>query len=287
VAIGSRSSRLTSRRRRGDENVWYSAQEGAMRLSAVSVLICFVVASFAGIASAQTATLPYDHVHLAVPDQLAAVEWYRKNLGGQLSAEGKDRVTFGKTRFIFLKAEHPQPSAGTAIDHIGFSFADLDAKMKELEAAGVKIVTPAREITGFIKLAFIEDPWGTRIEVVQDPDTPGFHHVHLRAPDPAASLAWYRDRFGGETAKLKGRIDGLKYGDVWVLVAKGDATPSAGHAIDHIGWRVPDLDKTLTALKAQNIKVVQGPTALTLATGAVHFSFVEDPNGTKIEIVQR
>ena len=57
-----------------------------------------------GAADAQT-TLPYDHVHLAAPDQAAAVEWYRKNLGGQLSAEGKDRVTFGKTRFIFLKDE--------------------------------------------------------------------------------------------------------------------------------------------------------------------------------------
>ena len=258
-----------------------------MRLSAIAVLTLSLVGGHAGIASAQTATLPYDHVHLAVPDQLAAVEWYRKNLGGQLSTEGKDRVTFGKTRFIFLKAENAKPSAGTAIDHIGFSFADLDAKMKELEAAGVKIVTPVREIPGFIKLAFIEDPWGTKIEMVQDPDTLGFHHVHLRAPDPEVSLAWYRERFGGETAKLKGRIDGLKYGDVWVLVAKGDATPSVGHAIDHVGWRVTDLDQTLAGLKARGIKVVQGPTALTLATGVVHYSFVEDPNGTKIEIVQR
>jgi catechol 2,3-dioxygenase-like lactoylglutathione lyase family enzyme len=236
-------------------------------------------------ASGQT-TLPYDHVHLAAPDQAAAVEWYRKNLGGQLSAEGKDRVTFGKTRFIFLKAEAAKPSAGTAIDHIGFSFADLDAKMKELEAAGVKIVTPVRDVAG-TKLGFIEDPWGVKIEVVQDPETLGFHHVHLRAPDPDASLAWYKARFGGETAKLKGRVDGLKYGDVWVLVAKGDATPSVGHAIDHVGWRVADLDQTLAALKARDIKILQGPTALTLATGVVHYSFVEDPAGTKIEIVQR
>jgi hypothetical protein len=96
-----------------------------MRLSAISVLTMFLVGDQVGIASAQTATLPYDHVHLAVPDQLAAVEWYRKNLGGQPSTEGKDRVTFGKTRFIFLKAEAAKPSAGSAIDHIGFSFADV------------------------------------------------------------------------------------------------------------------------------------------------------------------
>lgn len=258
-----------------------------MRLTGIATLTLCLASPAAIPAVAQTATLPYDHVHLAVPDQAAAVEWYRRNLGGQLSAEGKDRVTFGKTRFIFLKNETAQPSAGTAIDHIGFSFADADAKMKELQASGVKVVTPLRDAPGLVKVGFIEDPWGVKIEVMQDPELVGFHHVHLRAPDPAASMAWYKERFGGETAKLKGVLDGLRYGDVWVLVAKGDATPSVGHAIDHVGWRVTDLDQTLTALKARNIKVLQGPTALTLATGVVHFSFVEDPAGTKIEIVQR
>ena len=255
------------------------------RRSVISILTVCVAAAPAGRAGAQT--LPYDHVHLAVPDQAKAVEWYQKMLGGQLSSEGKDRVTFGATRFIFLKAGAALPSAGTAIDHIGFSFANADAKMKEFEAAGVKVVTPLRDVPGLVTVGFIEDPWGVKIEVVQDPETLGFHHVHLRAPDPAVALAWYKDRFGGETAKLKGRIDGLKYGDMWILVARGDATPSVGHAIDHVGWRVPDLDTTLAGLKARNIKVLQGPTALTLATGVVHYSFVEDPAGTKIEIVQR
>jgi catechol 2,3-dioxygenase-like lactoylglutathione lyase family enzyme len=258
-----------------------------VRLSAVPALVLFLSAGTAGVASAQTATLVYDHVHLAVPDQAKAVEWYRTMLGGQPMEEGKDRVMFGRTRFIFLKNEHAQPSAGTAIDHIGFSFADLDAKMKEFQAAGVKIVTPVRDVPGLFKLGFIEDPWGVTIEVVQDPETLGFHHIHLRAPDPAAALAWYHERFGGEMTKLKGRIDAVKYGDVWVLAQKGDAAPSAGHAIDHIGWRVPDLEGKLAALKAMNVKVVQGVTALTLATGPIRYSFVEDPNGTKIEIVQR
>jgi catechol 2,3-dioxygenase-like lactoylglutathione lyase family enzyme len=257
-----------------------------MRSTALLLITCaFTV--LAGAASAQTATLPYDHVHLAVPDQAAGVEWYRKNLGGQLSTEGKDRVTFGKTRFIFLKNEMAAPNAGTAIDHIGFSFADVDAKMRELQAAGAKVVAPLRAVPGLVKIGFIEDPWGTKIELVQDTETLGFHHVHLLAPDPAASLAWYKERFGGEPAKLKGTLDALKYGDVWVLCARGAATPSVGHAIDHIGWRIPDLEKTLDALKARNIKILQGPTALTLATGTVHYSFVEDPAGTKIEIVQR
>ena len=252
-----------------------------MRLLALTFITAFVVHSPA---AAQT-TLPYDHVHLAAPDQAKAVEWYQKMFGGETTPEGKDRLLYGKTRFIWMKSATAQPSANTAIDHIGFSFADLDAKMKEWEAAGVKVVTPLRPVPGLVKIGFIEDPWGVKIEVVQDTETLGFHHIHLRSPDPAASLAWYKQRFGGETAKLKGMVDGLKYGDVWVLFAKGDATPSVGHAVDHVGWRVTDLDKTLDDLKG--IKVLQGVTPLQLATGPVRFSFVEDPAGTKIELVQR
>jgi catechol 2,3-dioxygenase-like lactoylglutathione lyase family enzyme len=260
-----------------------------MRVLTRTILAGAVMACAAAVpATAQTPVMPIlDHIHLNVPDQAKAVEWYQKYFGGTTMTEAPDRLMLGDTRLIFLKNDKGQPSTGSALDHLGFSFADLDAKMKEFEAAGVKIVTPVRDVQGLFKLGFIEDPWGVKIEVVQDPETLGFHHVHLRAPDPAVALAWYKDRFGGETAKLKGRIDGLKYGDVWVLAAKGDATPSVGHAIDHVGWRVADLDQTLAALKARNITVLQGPTALTLATGVVHFSFVEDPAGTKIEIVQR
>jgi catechol 2,3-dioxygenase-like lactoylglutathione lyase family enzyme len=256
-----------------------------MRLLTAALLTSFAVTASAGSAAAQAVTLPYDHVHLAAPDQAKAVEWYQKMFGGQTTPEGKDRLLFGKTRFIWLKSETAQPSANTAIDHIGFSFADLDAKMKEWEAVGVKVITPLRPVPGLVKIGFIEDPWGVKIEVVQDTETLGFHHVHLRSPDPAASMAWYKQRFGGETAKLKGLLDGLKYGDVWVLFAKGGATPSVGHALDHVGWRVANLDKTLDDLKG--IKVLQGVTPLQLATGPVRFSFVEDPSGTKIELVQR
>src|SRR6185295_12979119 len=116
---------------------------------------------------------------------------------------------------------------------LGFSFADLDAKMKEFEAAGIKIVTPVRDVPGLFKLGFVEDPWGTRIEVVQDPEKLGLHHVHLRSPDPAGILAWYVDKFGGSLSKMKGRLDGINYGGVWMLALQGPATPSAGHSIDH------------------------------------------------------
>ena len=231
-----------------------------MRLLAIALFTILATNVVTTTASAQT-TLPYDHMHLAAPDQAKAVEWYQQMFSGQTTPEGKDRLLFGKTRFIWLKSETARPSANTAIDHIAFSVAD--------RAPG-----------------FMEDPWGVKIEIVNDPALRGFHHVHLRSMDPATSLTWYQTRFGGERVKYAG-ADALKYGDVLVLVQKADTAPAAsvGHALDHVGWRVADLDKTLAALAG--IKVMQGPTELKLATATVHYSFVEDPTGTKIELVQR
>jgi catechol 2,3-dioxygenase-like lactoylglutathione lyase family enzyme len=143
-------------------------------------------------------------------------------------------------------------------------------------------------VPGLFKLAFIEDPWGTRIEVVQDAQKLGLHHVHVRGPDPAATLAWYVEKFGGKTGKLKGQIDGIQYGDVWVLAQRGDAVPSAGHAFDHLGFRAVQLDPTVGRLKDKGVKVTAEPRALTLASGtAMRIAFIEGIDGVRIELVQR
>jgi catechol 2,3-dioxygenase-like lactoylglutathione lyase family enzyme len=220
-----------------------------------------------------------DHVHLGVPDQSKAVEWYQNHFGGQTMAEGPDRLMFGQTRLIFQKNDMPQPSAGSVLDHIGFSVADLGAAMR----SGVKIITPP----GFGRNPVIEDPWGTRIEIVQDPQKLGLHHVLLRAPDPAAALAWYVDKFGGKTGKLKDQ-DGVEYGGIWILAQRGGGVPSAGHAIDHIGFRPVNLDETVGRLKAKSVKVTSEPRALTLPSGTtMHIAFIESPDGVRIELVQR
>jgi catechol 2,3-dioxygenase-like lactoylglutathione lyase family enzyme len=260
-----------------------------VRAAGAAVFAAVALTLTAGTFAQPARILPIlDHIHLNVPDQAKGVEWYQKYFGGQPMTEAPDRLMFGDTRLIFLKNDNGQPSAGSALDHIGFSVPDLDAKMKELEAAGVKVSTPLRDVPGLFKLAFVEDPWGTRIEVVQDAEKLGLHHVHLRAPDPAATLAWYKEKFGGESAKLKDRIDGLKYGGVWVLAQRGDATPSEGHAVDHIGWRTTDLAAEATELKGQGVKFTTEPRPLKLASGVmVNFAYVEGPAGAKIELVQR
>lgn len=253
---------------------------------------CFALGAFANPALAQT--FPYDHIHLNVPDPATAATWYVKYFGGRRLAEGPDRIMFGSTRLLFIKKADAKPSSGSAVDHIGFSFPDVDAKMKEFEAAGIKIVTPVREVPGLFKLGFVEDPWGTRIEVVQDPELLGLHHIHMRGPNPDEVFSWLLAKFGGERTKLKGRADAIKYAapgfnTVWILVQQGDAEPSEGHAIDHIGWRSSGpLAKTIDGLRAKGVTVLTEPRPLPLPNGpTINFSYIAGPAGAKIEIVER
>ena len=255
--------------------------------------VCGVVL-LASAAHAQTATFPYDHVHLNVPDTAAAANWYEKNFGGTRITEAPDRLRYGSTRLMFLSKADALPSAGSAVDHIGFSVRDIDAKMKEFEASGVKIVTPVRDLPGIFKIGFVEDPWGTRIEVVQDPELLGLHHIHMRGPDTEAVFTWLLQKFGGERTKLKGQLDAVRYraagfSDMWILVQRGEATPSEGHAIDHIGWRSSGpLADTINGLRAKSVQVTSEPRPLPLPNGpTINFSYVAGPAGARIEIVER
>lgn len=262
-----------------------------------SVAVAFTVAALApapGVAQAPTPTLPYDHIHLNVPDPEAGANWYEKHFGGRRITEAPNRLMYGSTRFMFLKNGNGKPSAGSSIDHVGFSVSDLDATMKAFEAAGVKITTPAREVPGLFKLAFIEDPWGARIEVVQDPELVGLHHIHMRNPNPEDAFTWLLDNFGGERTQLKGRIDAVKYSaagfsDMWILVTKGEAEPSIGHAIDHIGWRsTRPLADTMAELTAKGVEATSQPRPLALPNGpSINFAYVAGPAGARIELVER
>jgi hypothetical protein len=106
-------------------------------------------------------------------------------------------------------------------------------------------------------------------------------------------FTWLLAKFGGERTKLKGQIDALKYSaagfsDMWVLVQRGESTPSEGRAIDHIGWRATNLVEKIAELKTAGVKVLTEPRPLTLADKTtIQFAYVEGPAGTKIELVQR
>jgi lactoylglutathione lyase len=253
----------------------------------LSLGLVFFAAVATGAAEPATRVTDYDNVHIRVLDPEQAAAWYVRALGATLSkppAEGTAQVTFGPNVITITKGTAVQSSAGTLIDHIGLSFSDLDAAVKKAEAAGAKVTTTPRESPGIFKYAYIEDPWGVRIEMVEDTEHLGFHHVHLRVKDPEATLAWYQQQFGGERAKLRGKVDGVRFNGVWVFaMSSGADAPPPPTAILLIALRVNDVDSTLKNLNANGIKTASEPRDLP----ALRYAFVQDPNGIRVEVVKR
>lgn len=259
-----------------------------LRKISVSVgLVVVTVATASHAAEPATRAVDYDNVHIRVLDPEKAANWYVSALGARLStppAPGTAQVTFGDNVITITKGSSVQTSAGTLIDHIGVSFKDLDAAVKTAEAAGAKVTTTVRDSPGIFRYAYIEDPWGVRIEMVEDAEHLGFHHVHLRVKDPEATLAWYQQQFGGERSKLRGKVDGVRFHGVWVFaMSSGADAPAPPTAILLVALRVNDVDAALKGLNAAGIKTAAEPRDLP----ALRYAFVQDPNGIRVEIVKR
>ena len=252
-------------------------------------IVAFFTVTFASVADvARGAEAVYHHVHLAAPNPTEAVQWYIEHMGCEVMLDRTDRCQLGTVYLAFRTGLATGGSDGSAVNHIGFSFTDLAARMDEFEAAGVKIVTPMRDVPGLFKLAFVEDPWGTRIEVVEDPDSLGFHHMHLRSTNPEAELEWYHTVLGGQPATLKGRLDGLLFGRAWLLATRqteGQVAPSEGRAIDHLAFAVPNLEQAAAEIRAEGVQFSREPWVLENGPFA-KASTVMSPDGVRVEVVE-
>jgi len=118
----------------------------------------------------QTLPLVMHHVHLTTPGMEVVKQWYVKTFGA-VAGTRRDlpAAMFNGSELDFLPAQMPAvPTKGRTLDHIGFEVKNLEAFCKKLEAGGVKFDAPYREMPNFgLKIAFILDPIGTRIELTE------------------------------------------------------------------------------------------------------------------------
>lgn len=261
-----------------------------MRISfmkrAIVIFACLCAIAGHVSAAGQTEALTYDHMHLAFPDTKASTAWYIKYLGAAARPDGMDGVFFGPIRFNMRRLENPVPSSGSVIDAVGLSYADLDARLKMLDGSGAKVLQAPRNVAGMGRMAVIEDPWGTKIELVQDSRLLGFHHARVLATDPGAMRQWFAEAMGGENGKI-GNADALKFGGIWLIIDKAATPPRAsdGTTIDHLGFRTKDIKTELSDLASKGVKATGAPrqdanVPTTFAT------FIEGATG-RIEMTQR
>jgi len=119
---------------------------------------------------AQTSPVVMHHIHMSAPMGEQVRQWYVKTFGAAVgSRRNLPSAMFNGNEVDFLPAQMPTaPTKGRAIDHIGFEVKDLKTFCDKLAAAGVMLERPYTDISQIgLKIAFIVDPIGTRIELTE------------------------------------------------------------------------------------------------------------------------
>lgn len=124
-------------------------------------------------AKQQTTPIALHHVHFFNPSNMEMQAWYVKTFGATSRLGGAFPAAILPGVALNFSAS-PTPVVGTqgrALDHVGFEVKNLEAFTKKLEAEGIKLSVPYRQVPALgIAIAFFTDPWGTYIELTEGLD---------------------------------------------------------------------------------------------------------------------
>jgi catechol 2,3-dioxygenase-like lactoylglutathione lyase family enzyme len=259
----------------------------------------FVALLFASMLTAGTALaqpVPFNdvgvtmgHWHIASNDVEANKKLFLA-MGAKLFTPGGNPLIMFPGVYINLNLGTDKGNGGTqgsVVNHVGFIVNNVQARVAEWKAAGVKVLPGNNNRPD---QAFVETPDGVRIEILEDKTQTmpiRNEHVHLsltEAEIPKAQ-AWYAKTFGGKPG-TRNDAPVVDLPGVQIRFAKADTkqAPTRGRVLDHIGFDVKNHQAFVKKLEAEGIKldepVRKSPTGSTI-------TYITDPWGTRIEIVER
>lgn len=114
--------------------------------------------------------IKHHHIHFASHQIEEMRAWYAKHFDAVPGMRGRFQAAdVPGVNLSWNPADGPlEPTRGRAMDHIGFEVTDIKAFCEKLEGAGVKLDRGVTEVPSLgLTIAFLTDPWGTRIELTQ------------------------------------------------------------------------------------------------------------------------
>lgn len=125
-------------------------------------------------------------------------------------------------------------------------------------------------------------------------------HTMIRVMDLDKSLDFYTRHLGMQVLRRKDFPDGkftlafLGYGDeqsntVIELTHNWDQAEPYDHgsALGHLAVAVPDVYATCEKLESEGVSIPRPPGPMKFGGSSTHMAFIEDPDGYKIELIQR
>lgn len=118
-------------------------------------------------------------------------------------------------------------------------------------------------------------------------------HTRMRVSDMDQTIAFYTDVLGLEVLERKTSPRGshlafLKVPNSEELIELCSFPPSGPVKVQedlvHLAFEVENLDETISALTAKNMKITDGPTR---SSSGSRFIFIDAPDGYEIELIER
>ena len=112
----------------------------------------------------------HHHVHFATPQIEEMRSWYAKVFGAIPGTRGQFQAAdLPGVNLSWKTAAAPTAKTqGRVFDHVGFEVSDIEAMCGKAETAGAKLQGKPMSPPGLgLKVAFLTDPWGTRIELTE------------------------------------------------------------------------------------------------------------------------
>ena len=256
----------------------------------VAVAALFIPSVIYGqIAPPNAAGVRFAHVHLYVSNLSLHRSLWSELLGGELLEEaGYTALSIPGALIFFTEQAPTAPSAGTAVNHVGFKVQDLDAVLSKWRTLGYAVDSGSTGGEG-LRHAYITMPNGARVELTGDPalTTPSeMHHVHYHSPRHREVLAWYRDIFSA-VPRVRAAIEttaDVPGSNLTFTRSDGTVLPTRGTAVDHVGFEVEDIEAFAEMLGSKGVEL-EGP-PFYVESLDLWVAFFPDPNGARVEITQ-
>ena len=205
------------------------------------------------------------HWHLASKDVEANKKLFLGMGGKLLISDGNPQIMFpGLLINLSLRTGKPGDggSQGSVVNHVGFIVDNVQRRVAEWKAAGVKVLPGGN---GRLDQAFVETSDGLRIEILEDKAQAvpiRNEHIHLWLPETEIpnAQAWYAKTFGGTTG-TRNNAPVVNFPGVQIRFAKVDTkqAPTLGRVLDHIGFDVKDHAVFVKKIQAAGIKLDEPP----------------------------
>jgi catechol 2,3-dioxygenase-like lactoylglutathione lyase family enzyme len=229
------------------------------------------------------------HWHLISKDVEANKKLFLA-MGGKLLMPGGNPLIMFPGLYINLNLRNETGEGGTVgsvVNHVGFVVDDVQKRTAEWKAKGVPVL-PGNN--GRKDQAYVVTPDGVRIEILEDKtQTAPIRNDHVHFFLPAAEIpkaqAWYVKVFGG-VASTRNGAPVVNIPGVQLRFAKADTAqaPTRHRILDHIGFDVKDHAAFVKHLEMEGVTLDEPPRK---AGNGTVITYITDPWGTRIEIIQR